>query len=346
MIRLAHIGLELPGFALEDINLTIREKDFFALIGPTGSGKSLLLEGIMGLMRFTSGTLQFNGRDMNALPVEKRGLAIVYQDFALFPHLDVTRNIEYGTRYHKISDPEIKERLDRLVDTLGLASVLGRKPHNLSGGEKQRVALARALILNPKVLLLDEPLSALDPVFHDGAKDLLKKIHRELDMTIIMVSHNFNDVMYLANRGAVIHQGKICQQGEITAVFEKPSSRFVAGFVGMKNIRPIGVKDGNLSAPEWALGIRLAAAPDNSHTHMGIRPEDILFEPSGNGSPINRFRGAIAHIRNHGAFLDVRLETDSEVFDAIWPRVLLRDHDLCPGREVVFGFHPESIHTF
>lgn len=149
MIKLKNIDLELPGFALKDIHLHIRERDFFALIGPTGSGKSLLLEGIMGLMPFTSGQLFFNERDMNPVPVEKRNLAIVYQDFALFPHLDVTQNIVYGTRYHNISSEDVQTRLDLFVSTLGLGNILDRRPHNLSGGEKQRVALARSLILNP-----------------------------------------------------------------------------------------------------------------------------------------------------------------------------------------------------
>lgn len=346
MIHLKNISLELPGFALDDINLNIREHDFFALIGPTGSGKSLLLEGLMGLMPFTGGDLLFNGRDMNDVRVEQRNLALVYQDFALFPHLDVTRNIVYGTRYHKISSKDVNDRLDRLVATLGLEHILDRRPHNLSGGEKQRVALARSLILNPKVLLLDEPLSALDPVFHDGAKNLLKKIHGELDMTIVMVSHNFQDVVYLANRGAIIHRGKIFQQGDTLSIFEKPNSRFTADFVGMKNIRPIRVREGKIHVKGVGLDIQPACLPDPGHTHMGIRPEDIVLNSNGSGQWAHRFRGTLETISSHGVFLDVRLRADDMQFEAIWPRSYLRDHSLAPGREIEFAFHRESVHTF
>jgi len=346
MIQLKDIGLELSGFALKNIHLHIRERDFFALIGPTGSGKSLLLEGIMGLMPFTSGQLLSKGLTMNFMPVEKRNLAIVYQDFALFPHLDVTRNILYGTGYHKICSKDVHTRLDRLVETLGLGHILDRRPHNLSGGEKQRVALARSLILNPGVLLLDEPLSALDPVFHDGAKNLLKKIHKELDMTIVMVSHNFQDVVCLANRGAIIHQGEILQQGDTLSIFEKPNSRFTADFVGMRNIQPIAVLDGKMEVGDTGLNIRPAGLPDTGHTRMGIRPEDIVLNPNGSDLWANCFQGRVKEILNHGLFLDVRLAVDDTEFEAIWPRSYLRDYGLTPGQTVNLAFHRESVHTF
>lgn len=346
MIQLQDICLQLPGFALEDINLTIGDKDFFALIGPTGSGKSLLLEGIMGLMPFTAGRLLSDGQDMNAVPVEQRNLAIVYQDFALFPHLDVTRNIVYGTKYHNIAGADVKVRLDRLVSTLGLERIMDRRPHNLSGGEKQRVALARSLILNPRVLLLDEPLSALDPVFHDGAKNLLKKIHEELDMAIVMVSHNFQDVVYLASRGAIIHQGKIAQQGDVLEIFEKPNSRFTADFVGMKNIRPIRIREGKFVVEGEDLKIFPARITKARHSHMGIRPEDIVLNPNGSKQWANRFQGTVIDILNHGLFLDVRLAVGNMEFQAVWPRSYLKDYQLTPGKSVDFAFHRESVHTF
>ncbi|WDP85452.1 MAG: ABC transporter ATP-binding protein [Desulfobacter sp.] len=346
MIAFENIHLDLSGFSLKNINLEIREKDFFALIGPTGSGKSLLLEGIMGLMDFSSGGVRFKGRDMTAVPVELRNLAIVYQDFALFPHLDVTQNILYGTKYHKISKKEVSDRLSMLVSTLGLENILDRRPHNLSGGEKQRVALARSLILNPKVLLLDEPLSALDPLFHNEAKHLLEKIHQELDMTIVMVSHNFNDVIYLANRGAIIHKGQIHQQGDIITLFEKPASRFIADFVGMRNIRPVVVQQGQLKIQDSGLDILASDLTESGHWHMGIRPEEIVLNPNGADLWANRFEGRIKKISNHGVFLDLVLSTQDMDFEAIWPRSYLRDHKLEVGQTVGFAFHPESVHIF
>lgn len=346
MIRLKDINLNLPNFTLSDINLHIRPNDFFSLIGPTGSGKSLLLEGIMGLMPFSSGKLSLGSENITGRPVEKRNLAIVYQDFALFPHLDITQNILYGVPYHNISQQTALKRFDKLVSTLGLTKIIKRRPQNLSGGEKQRVALARSLILNPSVLLLDEPLSALDPVFHEEAKLLLKKIHDELEITIIMVSHNFPDVLYLANRGAIIRKGRIMQQGEIVSIFEKPNSQFTAYFVGMKNINPIVHVNDGIYIRDTKIKIISGHKPANSDQYMGIRPEDISLNTFQTNVFKNHFKGVITKISSHGIFLNVCLHTMNFEFEAIWPRSYLRDHGLDLGKTIDFGFHPESVHTF
>ncbi|WP_022665505.1 ABC transporter ATP-binding protein [Desulfospira joergensenii] len=346
MIDLKDIGLVLPDFSLEEINLTIRENDFFALIGPTGSGKSLLLEGIMGLMPFTSGSLMLRDRNITDLPPEKRNLAIVYQDFALFPHLTVKQNIFYGVPYQGIPDKEAGQRFDFLVSTLGLSGILKRRPYHLSGGEKQRVALARALILNPGVLLLDEPLSALDPVFHEGAKEMVKTIHDEMDMTIVMVSHDFSDVLYLANRGAIIRRGRIVQQGDTLDLFERPNSRFTASFVGMKNIHAVDPGRGRIRIRENRLEIQAARVPDPGIGHMGIRPEDIQLKANGSMEFQNSFSGEITRISSHNVFLNVHLKAGEMGFEAVWPRSHLRDYGIAPGKTVSFGFHPEAVHFF
>ncbi len=345
MISLKQINLNLPNFALSDINLDIHKNDFFSLIGPTGSGKSLLLEVIMGLVPFTSGSLFLWDNDIADMPVEKRNFAIVYQDFALFPHLDVAQNIVYGTRYHGVSGQTAEKRFKRLVSTLGLEKIVKRSPQNLSGGEKQRVALARALILNPTVLLLDEPLSALDPLFHEEAKQLLKKIHEELEITIVMVSHNFPDVLYLANRGAIIRRGKIKQQGEIISIFEKPNSMFTASFVGMKNINPVYFSGNRLFIKDTNIEIISSHMPGPGIEYMGIRPEDISLKDL-NSNIKNLFQGRIKEIASYGVFLNVCLKTGDFEFEAIWPRSFLRDHGLKNGKEITFGFHPESVHLF
>jgi molybdate/tungstate transport system ATP-binding protein len=346
MIHLKNINLTLPSFALRDINLHIQKNDFFSIIGPTGSGKSLLLEGIMGLLPFSSGNLIVENNDITNLAVEKRNLAIVYQDFALFPHLDVTQNIFYGVPYHKIPKQTAQIRFDSLVTTLGLEKITKRYPKNLSGGEKQRVALARSLIFNPNVLLLDEPLSALDPVFHEEAKQLLKKIHDDLGITMIMVSHNFSDVLYLANRGAIIKNGTIMQQGEILSIFERPNSKFTASFVGMKNIHPISMQNKKMVIEKNNIEILSAHQPSSTDTMMGIRPEDISLKAFNSDTFINCFQGKIKKITSNGIFLNVYLESQNFQFEAIWPRSYIRDHDLNIGKEVVFGFHPECVHTF
>lgn len=173
-------------------------------------------------------------------------------------------------------------------------------------------------------------------------------------MTIIMVSHNFQDVVYLANRGAIIHQGKILQQGDTLFIFEKPNSRFTADFVGMRNILPIGMREGKMEVADTGLDILPARLPESGHTHMGIRPEDIVLNSNGPGSvpgPIsslwaNRFHGQVIEISNHGLFPDVRLAVGDTKFEAIWPRSYLRDWGLAPGQAVDLAFHRESVHTF
>lgn len=339
MISLKQICLDLPGFNLKDISLDIREKDFFALIGPTGSGKSLLLEVIMGLVPVTSGSLFLADKEITDLPVHKRKIAIVYQDYALFPHLNVCENIMYGVRYYSKTSKKIMQEFDFLVSTLGLERILARKPHLLSGGEKQRTALARALILNPSVLLLDEPLSALDPLFHEDAKQLLKKIHTQLDMTTIMVSHNFSEVLYLANRGAVIRNGEIRQQGNMTEIFEKPNSTFTASFVGMNNVFP-------LEACRKA-GITALCEPGPDQTYAGIRPEDISVTSNDDIAAFeNIFAGRIKEIEDHGLFLKIRLEAGELEFEAVCPRNLIKDDGIRKGNSARIGFHPDAVHFF
>jgi molybdate/tungstate transport system ATP-binding protein len=300
----------------------------------------------MGLIGFSSGSLFIENRDYTRLAVERRNLAIVYQDFALFPHLNVTQNIFYGVRYHKIPKPVAQKRFDFLVSSLGLEKITQRSPQNLSGGEKQRVALARSLIFNPSVLLLDEPLSALDPMFHEEAKLLLKKIHDELETTIIMVSHNFSDVLYLANRGAIIRNGQILQQDDIITIFERPNSKFTASFVGMKNIHPIQVHDKTLIVPDKKTKISCAHTPGDTDQYMGIRPEDISFIDINSNHYGNQYSGRITKISSNGVFLNISLDTGDHCFEAIWSRRRIQDHGLEVGKTLEFGFLPESVHTF
>lgn len=349
MIKLENIKLSFPDFSLDNICLDIKKNDFFALIGPTGSGKSLLLETIAGLLRIDAGKIFLENSDITNFAVEKRNISIVYQDFALFPHLNVTQNILYGVKYHHIPKKTVTERFDMLINTLGLGKIIKRGISNLSGGEKQRISLARALILKPSLLLLDEPLSALDPIFHEEAKELLKKIHQEFEITTIMVSHNFSDVLYLGNRGAIIKNGKIMQKGEIEDIFERPNSIFTAQFVGMRNIFPLYTNKDKTFIQTTGRNIQIILNRNlkQAQTHIGIRPEDISIIDTNRDKYENIFNGTIEKISSYGIYLNVSVVTDNSLdFDIIVPRIYMRDHKLEIKKNIVFGFPSNIIHSF
>ena len=343
MIQIKDLNIDLPGFSLQDIDLHIQEKDFFALIGPTGSGKSLLMEAIMGLVPVKSGQITLQNRDIGSLPVEKRKIAMVYQDFALFPHLSVRDNILYGIRYRKIPEKEINARFKKLVDTLGLEHRLTRYPGTLSGGEKQRVALARALILNPPALLLDEPLSALDPMFHGEIRELLKSIHRDLGITIVLITHNFSEVMYLANRGAIIKDGKIVQTGEVRNLFEKPDSLFAARFVGMKNIFEVSPEQGHIMLGDER--IETSENRSDLHNRLAIRPEEISLVIDEGKEIDHMFNGTVKRISCEGIGFDVLLESGGLEFTASWSVSQIKAHKIDMGSNVNFGFQNDAVHT-
>ena len=206
MIELKQLRIAVPGFEVRDIDLTIQKGEFFALLGPTGSGKTLILETIAGLMTARSGRILIEEQDVTHLPPERRNVGMVYQESALFPHLSVEKNIRYGLRYCR-SDRMDPRRLHGLVEQLEISHLLKRSVRNLSGGEKQRVALARALATRPSVLLLDEPLSALDSSFREDVRHALKELHRSLNTTFVLVTHDFTEALYLADRGRGAFRG-------------------------------------------------------------------------------------------------------------------------------------------
>lgn len=274
MIDIRDLNIRLPGFAVRDVNLTVGQGEFFALIGPTGSGKTLILESLAGLAPKGTGQLLLSGRDVAGLPPERRGVSLVYQDHSLFPHMSVLSNVTYGQRYHGIDSRTGEAEAFALLDRLGLARVADRKPERLSGGEKQRVSIARALACRPSVLLLDEPMSSLDPQFRAELRQTLKTLHRETGLTIIMVTHDFVDALTLADRGAVIRDGRIEQTGTVTDIFRQPATPATARFVGMANVLPATFEQGccRFAGNTVDLDVR----PDWPEGYVAFRPEDIL----------------------------------------------------------------------
>ena len=352
MLKVSNFHLNLPEFSLKNINLEIKKGEFFALIGPTGSGKSLLLEAIMGIIPSNSdknrGKIYLHDRDITSLPPEARGLGIVYQDSALFPHLTALQNITFGLKYHKVNMDKARKQLDFLVQKLGIGHLLDRYPPTLSGGEKQRVALARVLILNPQAILLDEPLSALDPAFQEEIRELLKSLHQELKITFVMVSHNFPEVLYLADSGAIIHQGKIVQQGKIQHIFHHPNSCFVANFVGIKNVFPARIN----ANKAFTNGVEIKLSPESgrqNHNYLSIRPEEIILlspDRARDNSVDNVFTGYITGISCQGFYFNVFVDVQGVKFQAIWSQKDMADQGLNQGSKVTIGFRSKAVHTF
>ena len=230
MLELKNITKEYDGITiLDDINLEIEEGEIVSILGPSGSGKTTLLNMILGMTDVTKGQIIFNGQDMTKVPMEKRGFNIVFQDYALFPNLNAYENIVYGLR----NNPELstKEDVAEMIQLLGLQEHLNKRVEQLSGGQKQRVALARTMVMKPKILLLDEPLSALDGVIKESIKEKIKQIAKDFNLTTIIVTHDPEEALTLSDRVLIINEGKIAQFGKAHEIINTPQNIFVKKFI-------------------------------------------------------------------------------------------------------------------
>ena len=234
MLKVKNISKKLDDFNIKDISFSVNKGDYFIILGVSGAGKSVILEMIAGLMQPNSGTIYLNNKNITNEKIQKRKLGLVFQDYAVFPHLSVKENISYPLKNRGLEKKEIQNRLNQLAEEMSISHLLNRKPTTLSGGELQRVALARTLALNPECLLLDEPLSSLDIQLKNDLRGLLRKINKK-GQTIIHVTHDYEEAIFLANKVAVINNGKIVQTGSPEEVFKNPRTKFVANFSGIKN---------------------------------------------------------------------------------------------------------------
>ena len=222
--------------AVDSVDLTIAEGEFFSLLGPSGSGKTTVLRMIAGFESPTSGAILLQGRDVTGLAPYDRDVNTVFQDYALFPHMTVLENVEYGLKVKKVSKTDRRRRANEMLESVRLGSFGHRKPNQLSGGQRQRVALARALVNHPKVLLLDEPLGALDLKLREEMQVELKEIQRDVGITFVFVTHDQGEALSMSNRIAVFNQGHIEQVGTPREIYDHPTTAFVAGFVGTSNV--------------------------------------------------------------------------------------------------------------
>ena len=286
-----------PVLAVDDVSLDIRRNEFFALLGPSGCGKTTLLRMLAGFETPTRGGILLEGTDIAPLPPEKRPLNLMFQSYALFPHMTVRKNLAYGLEMERLPRTEIERRVAEIMAVTDLGALAERKPDQLSGGQKQRVALARALVKRPKVLLLDEPLGALDKKLRERMQLELKRLQHEVGITFIIVTHDQEEALVMADRMAILRDGKLLQCGTPEEIYEQPANRFVASFIGMMNFIDGQVSEaGVFDAPGLNLGLPPAlAAGGAGPATLAIRPEDTRLGAGDGG-----LDGTVADIAYHG----------------------------------------------
>ena len=289
--------------AVDHIDLEVQDGEFFSLLGPSGCGKTTTLRMIGGFEQPSSGLIELHGQDVTWLPPYQRNVNTVFQNYALFPHLTIYENVAFGLRRKKVGDSEVKRRVSEMLDLVELPGYEARKPSQISGGQAQRVALARALVNKPSVLLLDEPLGALDLKLRKQMQVELKRIQQEVGITFIYVTHDQEEAMTMSDRIAVMNRGRYEQLGDPEVLYERPRTRFVAGFLGVSNLLPAtrDGTDGGHAAFRLADGsaVRVPSQLVEGRTGslaIGIRPEKFrLIEPTKEiPDGLNRLQGVVA----------------------------------------------------
>jgi len=341
MIQIQDLCIRFSDFALKHVNINIKQQEFFILLGPTGSGKTLLVESIAGITPITSGKILIDGHDMTHVPPEKRKVGIVYQDYALFPHMTVMENIQYGLLCQKKNLDQ--QRIHDLMLKTQILKLSDRKPKHLSGGEKQRVALIRALAVKPSVVLLDEPLSALDPCFRDDIQKLLKMLHKQTKTTFIMVTHNFAEALFLGDRAAVLNNGVIEQTGPVVSLFNHPHTPFVAQYMGFKNI--FEVKVDNDKATSNHIEFKIPPTIDPRTRYICFRGEDVhIYAERPSSVTVNTFLGIIEEIVDRGPYCELFVNTNNSQIHVIITKGELIKHDYHLEKIVFISLPPATFH--
>jgi len=314
MIRTEEIFFRIGTFQLQRLSIEIATDQYFVLLGPPGSGKTIFLECLCGLKKVNSGRIYIDGREVTALEPRARDIGYVPQDYALFPHLSVEQNIAFGLRVHGHQHKETKAKVTETADLLGIQHLLSRGIDGLSGGERQRVAVARALVLQPKVLLLDEPVSALDEVTRQDVCVQLLRIQRHLNLATIHVSHNLEEAFSVADRAAILHQGILQQIGSLDELLRRPNSEFVARFMRCENIFCAevvgqGAQGSNTKVKVGDIQLQVSGQHSGKLTFM-IRPEDVLVCPGSQYDEKggNAFVAKLVRSRDCGGYVKVELD--------------------------------------
>jgi len=338
--------------AVKDVNLHIRDKEFMVLVGPSGCGKSTTLRMVAGLEEITAGEIHIGDRLVNDLPPKDRDIAMVFQNYALYPHMSVYDNMAFGLKMRKFPKADIEKRVKDAAEILGIQELLKRKPRQLSGGQRQRVAVGRAIVRHPQVFLFDEPLSNLDAKLRVQMRVELKKLHSRLETTAIYVTHDQVEAMTLGDRVVVMKDGWIQQVGEPMELYGRPANKFVAGFIGSPamNFIDVGINEVNGAIVAEAPGLRLSISPAKAaalrpykgqQVALGVRPEDVHV--AGGGDPAHySFDAAVEVVEPLGSeiLLDVRVGRGT-IVARVEPSVRVKIHET-----VKLAVNADKLHFF
>lgn len=323
--------------ALDELDLVINDGEFFALLGPSGCGKTTLLRTLGGLESSTSGVIKIDDKDVTMVTPGARNIAMVFQDYALYPHMSVLENISYPLKVRKFSKEEIETRVNQAAKALSIESLLDRRPSQISGGQQQRVAVARAMACTPNLYLFDEPLSNLDARLRLEARTFLKQLQRELGVTTILVTHDQSEALALADRMAVMEKGKIKQVGSPADFFHRPANIFVASFIGST---PMNLIDGVIKSGKVVIGKHEFEVPEKIRAKVtegqqvvfGVRPEYVgVSTQAGAGAAT----GVVKVMENLGTHYLITIDCDGELFRGTVP------DGSEPGLGVTVSLRPE-----
>jgi putative spermidine/putrescine transport system ATP-binding protein len=333
--------------ALTDLDLQLDRGEFVALLGPSGCGKSTALACLAGLQPLTAGSIWRDGQRIDVLPPHKRGFGMVFQNYALFPHLSVQRNVEFGLAMRKVGRPERRRRAQTALDLVQLADQAHKLPSQLSGGQQQRVAIARALAIDPEVVLMDEPLSNLDAALRVEMRTEIKRLYQERELTVLYVTHDQEEALSLATRLVVLRAGRLVQTGTPQQVYTQPASAYVAGFMGYRNLVPAKLEtaaDGDHQVVVAVRDVRLRGTVDaqtrlaeGADVLCAVRPEDFVLGGTGGNDVCARAEV----VEYHGRELHVRARTGDGVV-----LHFTTSEPVPAGAEVTLGIPPERVLVF
>ena len=319
--------------AVKNVSFSVKEESFTVLLGPSGCGKSTILKMLSGLENVTSGTIKIENKDVTEVEASKRGVSMVFQSYALFPHLNVKENIQFGLKVRKVPPAEREKRVNEAAKVVGLSDLLDRKPANLSGGQRQRVALARSIVSDQSVCLMDEPLSNLDSKLRAEMRDEIRDLQKRLGLTVVYVTHDQVEAMSMADQIILLNSGEIIQKGAPEEIYNYPNSIFSAQFIGLPPMNILKLKDVDIASLSKENQEKIKAS--NNSINLGIRPEHLVFSKKGLPVVIN----GIDYFGGETVFKVSHLEQEFFLREPRQPKINLND-------KLNISWSPDDMHLF